>query len=233
VLFRDLKPENVAVSSVLLSFFCSSCCVIESFWLPPSCTFLITNARSLSHSQPVLILLLQFDVRARVKLFDFGLARELKAADLVAPPDGYHATGLTGSRRYMAPEVVLCKHYGFAADLYSFGIVVWETFSGKSAYDGMDYDKHFEYVVMRGKRPNLRCISTVTSTTTTTSPQSLALLLKQMWDPDPAQRGDFTSVCDYLKHESNLLRYDHIPNGHYHHLSDRTQYLMGQSERSE
>jgi serine/threonine protein kinase len=38
-------------------------------------------------------------------MFDFGLAKELKAKDLVGSSDLYNATGLTGSRRYMAPEV--------------------------------------------------------------------------------------------------------------------------------
>lgn len=50
-----------------------------------------------------------FNVRGDIKLFDFGLAKELKERDLQVPPDGYEATGLTGSRRYMAPEV--CYFY--------------------------------------------------------------------------------------------------------------------------
>ena len=41
------------------------------------------------------------DVRGDVRLFDFGLAKELKPKDLVEAPDEYLATGLTGSRRYM------------------------------------------------------------------------------------------------------------------------------------
>ena len=40
------------------------------------------------------------DVRGDMRLFDFGLAKELKRKDLVEPPDGFQATGLTGSRRY-------------------------------------------------------------------------------------------------------------------------------------
>jgi serine/threonine protein kinase len=48
---------------------------------------------------------LAFDLRGDMRLFDFGLAKELKKKDLVEPPDGFEATGLTGSRRYMAPEV--------------------------------------------------------------------------------------------------------------------------------
>jgi serine/threonine protein kinase len=42
-----------------------------------------------------------FDIRGDAKLFDFGLAKELLPRDLVLPPDGYEASGMTGSRRYM------------------------------------------------------------------------------------------------------------------------------------
>ena len=49
-----------------------------------------------------------FDVRGDAKIFDFGLAKELLESDMTK--DGlYKMSGLTGSRRYMAPEVVLCK----------------------------------------------------------------------------------------------------------------------------
>lgn len=40
------------------------------------------------------------DVRGDMRLFDFGLVKELKAKDLVEPPDSFKATGLVGSRRY-------------------------------------------------------------------------------------------------------------------------------------
>jgi serine/threonine protein kinase len=59
------------------------------------------------------------DVRGDWKIFDFGLCRELKKCDLREAPDGFDCTGLTGSRRWMAPEVVLCKLYGLKADVYS------------------------------------------------------------------------------------------------------------------
>ena len=39
------------------------------------------------------------DVRGDMRVFDFGLAKELKPKDLVEAPEGYNATGLTGSRR--------------------------------------------------------------------------------------------------------------------------------------
>jgi serine/threonine protein kinase len=39
-----------------------------------------------------------FDIRGDVRLFDFGIAKELKPNDLVNAPDEYNCTGLTGSR---------------------------------------------------------------------------------------------------------------------------------------
>lgn len=45
-----------------------------------------------------------FDVKGVVKVFDFGLAKELHPEDKLAN-DTYKMTGNTGSIRYMAPEV--------------------------------------------------------------------------------------------------------------------------------
>jgi serine/threonine protein kinase len=49
-----------------------------------------------------------FDADGIVKIFDFGLAKELQESE--KGEDGlYHMTGLTGALRYMAPEVGLEK----------------------------------------------------------------------------------------------------------------------------
>lgn len=53
-----------------------------------------------------------FDFEGRVKLFDFGLAKELDP--LQRTPDGmYEMSGGTGSRRFMAPEVALGEYWLF------------------------------------------------------------------------------------------------------------------------
>jgi hypothetical protein len=41
------------------------------------------------------------------KVFDFGLAKELKPKDLVSPPDGYEASGMTGSVRNSFSSVLV------------------------------------------------------------------------------------------------------------------------------
>ena len=69
-----------------------------------------------------------FDVRGDVKLFDFGLAKELHPHQRRS--DGtFLLTEDTGSPRYMAPEVALGQPYSETADVYSFCILLWEMLS--------------------------------------------------------------------------------------------------------
>eukprot|EP00522_Entomoneis_paludosa_P012356 CAMPEP_0172453070 /NCGR_PEP_ID=MMETSP1065-20121228/10542_1 /TAXON_ID=265537 /ORGANISM="Amphiprora paludosa, Strain CCMP125" /LENGTH=651 /DNA_ID=CAMNT_0013205233 /DNA_START=196 /DNA_END=2151 /DNA_ORIENTATION=- len=70
-----------------------------------------------------------------VRLFDFGLCRELKPNDLVQRPDSYLATGMAGTPRYMAPEVIQEQPYGFSADVYSFGILIWQVLALERPFD--------------------------------------------------------------------------------------------------
>ena len=58
------------------------------------------------------------------KLLDFGLATEIISTER-------RLTGKTGSRPYMAPEVALSEHYGLSADVFSFGVLLWEVCSLK------------------------------------------------------------------------------------------------------
>ncbi len=58
-----------------------------------------------------------------MKLFDFGLARELNHANDndVQNIDLYEMTSAVGSLRYMSPEVAKGEKYNHKVDTYSFG----------------------------------------------------------------------------------------------------------------
>lgn len=148
-----------------------------------------------------------FDVRGNVKLFDFGLAKELQQKDQIGP-DLYKASGRTGTRRYMSPENTLCKPYGKPTDVYSFGILFWETLALEKPFDGYGYEKHAVEVVKKGKRPHI--------------PKQWPLFIKtltaELWAADPSQRPHFERICDTIKGE--LLVGDDL------NLSQRTQDLM-------
>eukprot|EP00559_Dactyliosolen_fragilissimus_P000866 CAMPEP_0184868472 /NCGR_PEP_ID=MMETSP0580-20130426/30568_1 /TAXON_ID=1118495 /ORGANISM="Dactyliosolen fragilissimus" /LENGTH=286 /DNA_ID=CAMNT_0027369393 /DNA_START=173 /DNA_END=1030 /DNA_ORIENTATION=+ len=61
-----------------------------------------------------------FDIDGVTKLFDFGLAKEIEPSRQAR----LH-TKMTGSLRYMAPEVATGEKYSTSVDVYSFGILLW------------------------------------------------------------------------------------------------------------
>lgn len=95
-----------------------------------------------------------FDVRDDVKIFDFGLAKELHPTDSLA--DGtYQLTKMTGSLRYMAPEVASSRPYNMSADVYSFGILLHQILSMETPFGKFNAQLHREHVVKRGNRPEI------------------------------------------------------------------------------
>jgi len=82
---------------------------------------------------------LGFDVRSDVKLFDFGLSRWLPTSKLISNDATSQSTthsnmlldetfrmSQVGTRLYMAPEVAAKEPYSAKADVFSFGVVLWE-----------------------------------------------------------------------------------------------------------
>lgn len=122
------------------------------------------------------------DTEGCLKLFDFGLAKEL-------PPDDQamnkHATeiksdltfdfpGNTGTARYMAPEVILRKPYNCKVDVFAATIVCWEVLSLERAYVpiGVPSGKFFkDCVAIYNDRPPLH----------KKWPKSLRKVMKQGW----------------------------------------------------
>ena len=134
------------------------------------------------------------DVRGDFRLFDFGLAKELKEKAMTSP-GMYQLTGLTGSRRYMAPEVILCKDYGASADVYSFAIMAWEVLSNRTPYPFLRRDKHFEMVVQRKKRPNLK---KMVDKKAIPEVSQMHALVNLCWSHEPMKRPSMDKVCEVL-----------------------------------
>jgi len=132
-----------------------------------------------------------FDARGNLKLFDFGLARELKES-WKNDDDTYNLTGLTGSPRYMAPEVAKSEPYNLSADVFSFGIIFWQVMSLDTPFAKFDSEQHHEVVVERGYRP--ACSKAW--------PKEWKILMRESWSPRIEVRPTFEkihrSLCDEI-----------------------------------
>lgn len=65
-----------------------------------------------------------------IKLIDFGVARALSSTSLTRPGT------LKGKFSYMAPEYVRSEAYDHRIDIFSLGVVMWETFARRRLFRG-------------------------------------------------------------------------------------------------
>jgi len=136
-----------------------------------------------------------FNVRDDIVLFDFGLAREIHDKDKVSSTT-WKLTGETGSLRYMAPEVCLSKPYGYSADVYSFGIMMWEMLSSDSKpFAGYNKEMHSDLVVDKGGRPIVE----------ESWGPSIKGFLNSSWNKDLNRRPDSAKASAILKREVSKL----------------------------
>ena len=84
-----------------------------------------------------------------MKVFDFGLAKELDPAKRDAC-GMFKLTENTGSARYIAPEVALGQPYNEFADVYSFSTLLWQILELDTPYRGFDTMRMLEHKVYQG-----------------------------------------------------------------------------------
>jgi len=119
---------------------------------------------------------LVLDESYTAKVCDFGLSR-LKAQER-------SMTGNCGTVQWMAPEVLANISYNEKADVYSYGIIVWELLSRECPYDGMSPIQCALAVLNRDKRPEIPkwC------------PPPLHALIRSCTTKDPTQRPSFEQI---------------------------------------
>lgn len=169
-----------------------------------------------------------FDIRGDVKIFDFGLCRALDPKLKLKGKNGlYKLTGLTGSFPYMAPEVALCKPYSTSADVFSFGMLLWEMFALKLPFQGFTRKEYFDAIATNGMRPRVR----------SSWPGICCQIIKDAWNKDPLERPDFHRICNMLRTEVAVLndsaevinRTTHMMNRSRHSFKDKSN--RGSSSR--
>jgi serine/threonine protein kinase len=156
----------------------------------------IANAMKYLHSKQIVFRDLKpdnigFDRLDQLKLFDFGLARELFEDERTK--DGLYAmTGMTGSMRYMAPEVALGLPYNVSADVYSWAILMWYILALEPPFGYYTEDMMADRVVQRGSRPAIF----------DAWPEAISSLMRRGWDATIAERPTFSEICSTMKTES-------------------------------
>src|ERR1051325_437072 len=101
---------------------------------------------------------------------DLGLCKPVNQANV--------KNDVYGVLPYIAPEVLRGKPYTKAADIYSFGIIMWEMTSGVPAFHDISHDFQLSLDVCKGVRPEI---------IEGTMPEYVELM-KKCWDNDPEKR---------------------------------------------
>lgn len=125
-----------------------------------------------------------------VKVSDFGVAK------LLRPSHYDNMTAETGTYRWMAPEVIEHKPYGYKADIYSFGILLWELISGgKTPYQLLSPVQAALGVANQGLRPDIP----------SNTPAYLRRIVKSCWETNPEDRPTLGELLDSLQESLRMI----------------------------
>ncbi|CAM9666824.1 unnamed protein product, partial [Ascophyllum nodosum] len=133
------------------------------------------------------------DSRNRCKIADFGMARQI-GTDMT----------VVGTDAYMAPELMFDNPYGTSADMFSFGIVLWEAIYRQKA--GAD-----EFIERRMADQFELDVQTLQEDAPTDASPSLVALAAQLIEYDPDQRPTAEDTLLWLEDLSDALPEDVEP----------------------
>jgi len=121
----------------------------------------------------------------RAKIADFGVS---------ITNHGQELTGETGTYRWMAPEVIRHESYSSNADVYSFGILLWQLITREVPFANLS-PVQTAYAVAEGERPS--------PLHPTKTPDIIRRLVYDSWDEDSQARPSFTyitlTLADYAR----------------------------------
>lgn len=109
---------------------------------------------------------------------DFGISRMIPSAQ------NDFMTGCIGTAQWMAPEVMLSEQYSLKADVYSYGIILWELLSDDIPFRGLVQAQVLINVASKAQRPMIP----------PGSPPSLVAFIKACWHQDPNCRPSFKDL---------------------------------------
>ena len=127
------------------------------------------------------------DDKGRAKIADFGLS-------VVCSSGGEELTAETGTYRWMAPEVIRHESYSSNADVYSFGIVLWQLVARGVPFSDLTPIQAAFAVAKEDRRPVIP----------EHAPAELARLIELCWNGDQIARPSFfvvvQTLASYIRH---------------------------------
>mmetsp|Transcript_26595 Transcript_26595/g.50428 ORF Transcript_26595/g.50428 Transcript_26595/m.50428 type:complete len:284 (+) Transcript_26595:934-1785(+) len=152
--------------------------------------------------------LLSGDVKSgqfTAKLTDFGLAVKMQNASVTNGRK--ELTAETGTYRYMAPEVIRHECYNYAADVYSFGLLMWEIITHEKPFEPKSQIEAAGSVALEGKRPPFP----------NDIPHNVKSLIEMCWADVPTERMEVEHIIkclDDLSNDTVVASWLAAPTGH-------------------
>ncbi len=120
------------------------------------------------------------DKNLTVKIADFGWAR---LRDI-------HMTKQRGTFQWMAPEVIKKNSYTEKADIFSYGIILWELWVQEPPYKNIDrFEVAKSVATIKNYRPPILDVI----------PESIKALISACWDYNPDNRPTFEMIIDFIE----------------------------------
>jgi serine/threonine protein kinase len=129
-----------------------------------------------------------------VRISDMGLCGEVGNAD---------GNNIYGVIPYMAPEVLRGEPYTQAADIYSFGMIMYFMATRRQPFSNCAHDHLLVLDICNGIRPKINEFE---------APECYIDLMNKCWDPDPKNRPDVLKINGLIKlfHRSYLIKASNI-----------------------
>ncbi|BDA49774.1 probable mitogen-activated protein kinase kinase kinase 11 at C-terminar half [Coccomyxa sp. Obi] len=116
------------------------------------------------------------------KVADFGLSRDMLCASKIE-------TRTCGTITHMPPELLSSDVMSKAADVYAFGVLMWELYSGARAWEGLNHAQVIHAVAIMHSTLEFDA----------DAPMGYKHLSKRCMAADPADRPGFPEVCRTLR----------------------------------
>jgi serine/threonine protein kinase len=138
------------------------------------------------------------DEQFHAKLSDFADLAKINLTSIL------QSMNIHGTTRWTAPELLeLTKtqlNYTKQADIFSFGILLWELVTRQIPFDHLDRDFDIINAIKKGQRPTIpdEC------------PKVLKDLIPRCWKQDPSHRPGITEIIKVLEDEDNKKEFQEV-----------------------